>query len=239
MSTDSYEVRLQAERAEKAARIASFARHMEMGAIKLQELGEGVVRFAQATYDDVPVDSGLLTFEDGLELLAGLYRDGYHARAKYRIRFSMSVPRGHDGRVGGLRDYGVIGYNDPIPEISVSFDAPAERVAKDLRRRLIEGFGLRTMLAKVRESLAARAAYADGKARLASELFGLMKQPIRESELSSDRAPTIRLYGIGGVSYGSLAINGPDSVKIEASVDAALARAFLELLVSRKGVANG
>jgi hypothetical protein len=232
MSMQEYEARREAERAAEAARVREFGILMEVVALELAKAGEGAVMFRPRVWDDVAQAAGELVFADGLELHASTTRIGYGAAGKYRLVFSMNVPREADGTYRSLRDYQ---QGDVAPEITVGADATPERIAKEIRRRLIVDFDLRARLAKVLEIQASRAAFARGKEALARELFALAEQAPREREFEQGRDAEIRLYGFApGVSYGHMRVSGDDSVRVELSVNGAVAREILALLKARR-----
>lgn len=98
------------------------------------------------------------------------YRDGYGANAKERIKVSVSWPRDASGAYRGLRDYGIIGYNESEPEISIAASADPVRIAKDIQRRLIVAGNVEAHYSRVLERQAHDAAYRDRKSQLAAEL---------------------------------------------------------------------
>lgn len=233
-----YDNYLAQRRAAEKARVEAFRALMASVSQELVKLGDPAVFDQRLDLDSrAPTSYGVLRFADGLELGASLSQQGYSAGAKHRLVFSMKVPHEADGAMRSLRDYGVIPYGENAPEISVADDAGPARVAKEIRRRLIEKNDLRGKLAKVLEIQASRAAYANRQDALAGLLFSIAEQQPRNER--DDK--TIRLYDFApGVSYGDLTVGGDDSVQIKVSVNGAVAKAFLEMLKARRPeVASG
>jgi hypothetical protein len=232
-----YEAERAAQQAERDQRRNAMHALMASVGVELAKLGDPARFEPRLDGDGVPLESGDLVFADGLEVHASLYRDGYHAGAKYRVRFSPNVPREADGSNRTLRDYGLV--EGKSPEISVQYEATPERIAKDIRRRLLADFDVRAKMAKVAERQASRKRYQDGQRALALELFELADQKPRPDDFGRDRYATIRLYEFApGVSYGDLQVRGDDSVHLEVNVSGEVAKAFLEMLKARRAGAE-
>lgn len=213
---------------------AEFVALFTAVAAQLRALGEGAVKFEDTTRDDDFRQSGRLVHpEFALDLYS--YNDGYSASAKRRVTVSGSWPRPKDGAYKRLRDYGIGDYNASDPEISVAITGTAERIAKDIRRRLIQGEDIRGKTKAVIARQVEANAYADRKRTLTLDLFKLVGQKPRDGEFERDGTPTVRLYDFApGVSYGDVRVNGDDSVKFDVTVSGAVAKRLLETLVALK-----
>jgi hypothetical protein len=230
-----YEAERAAQQAERDQRRNAMHALMASVGFELAKLGDAARFEPRLDGDGVPLESGDLVFADGLEIHASLYKDGYSVGAKYRVRFSPNVPREADGSYRTLRDYGLVERDGKSPEISVQFEATPERIAKDLRRRLLTDFDVRAKMAKVAELQASRKRYQDGQRALALELFELAGQVPRPEDFERDRYATIRLYEFApGVGYGDIQVRGDDSVHLEVNVSGEVAKEFLAMLKARR-----
>lgn len=222
-------------------RAAQFNARMEQVAEQLSKLDGVLWSYEPGDENFARPYGNLARGEDGLpsrrfRLHVQSFRDGYSASARERVKVSTSWPRASDGSYKGLREYGIISYSQSEPSITVSAEASAERMAKDIIRRMIVAESLYERYQQVLDRQAKDAAYADRKAGLAAELFALAEQRVPEGAYQPSRDPEVRLYDFApGVSYGNMRVSSDDSVRIEISVNGEIAKQFLAMLKARRG----
>lgn len=229
-----YEARRAFEHTASQNRIATFQLTAAAIAAALSKLDATRWTFVAGEHENDVRPYGELVGQ-GLALHVSQFRDGYSAGAKDRIEITGSWPREKHGAYKRLSDYGVIPYNESEPRITVAVSNTPERIAKDIKRRLIDGEDLRTKYAKVVAAIAAGNAYDDRKEQLTTELHAIAGQPLPSKEDRRGRDHSIRLYEFApGISYGDITATGDDTVKFDVTVNGALAKALLEFLAARR-----